>query len=263
MFSSASGYRLLERESFDSENEKSLGYTVAVKSTPASKIVLAALFASFCANIILLVAFFNTGRSDSEDLSEYARLEKNINIPFTRDTIYSSPNHTLQDQAWADDWDQIDLGVVAIPDSDARSMDLPETQKWPWDHSKGIYILNGFHDLHCIHLLHRSARTAFAGEQQTIPEGHVLHCLESLRDDVICKADDMPRYTGRRNAQADVMDPFSGVGQKRMCRDWDQLTKWAIERTACYGRAGNNAETPLLDLFTQCPDGTVPGQGRG
>lgn len=83
-------------------------------------------------------------------LKSSARLEKNINIPFTRDTIYSSPNQTLQDQAWADDWDQIDLGVVAISENDARSMDLPETQKWPWDHSKGIYILNGFHDLHCI-----------------------------------------------------------------------------------------------------------------
>lgn len=75
MFLSASGYRLLERESFDSEDEKSPGYVPPVKSTSVSKFVLAALFVSFCANIILVVAFFNTGSSDSESLSEYGELQ--------------------------------------------------------------------------------------------------------------------------------------------------------------------------------------------
>lgn len=29
-------------------------------------------------------------------------------------------------------------------------MGLPEAQTFPWDDNKGLYLLNGYHNLHCL-----------------------------------------------------------------------------------------------------------------
>lgn len=79
-----------------------------------------------------------------------AGLLRNVNIPFTRDTIFVNHNRTLQDNAWSSDELSPDAGVVAITDEEARFKGLPGTMRFPWDHSKGIYFVNGFHNLHCL-----------------------------------------------------------------------------------------------------------------
>lgn len=95
------------------------------------------------------------------------------------------------------------------------------------------------------------------GEPQLWPFSHVTHCLHALREDTICNADDTPRYTGRLHAQANSTLIFSGVGQTRQCRDWDQLRKHAIENSACYQRP-TDKYVPLLDRYKHCPDGSEP-----
>lgn len=55
---------------------------------------------------------------------------------------------------------------------------------------------------------------------------HDMHCFDALRQQTMCMADDTLLYTrGHRDA---------GVNQTRMCRDWDALSQWATDRTACY-----------------------------
>lgn len=66
------------------------------------------------------------------------------------------------------------------------------------------------------------------GKQQTFPFQHIMHCIEALRIEIICRADDTPRYT------TSDRQPVSGIGQERQCRDWDKLERWAQENTACY-----------------------------
>ena len=56
---------------------------------------------------------------------------------------------------------------------------------------------------------------------------HIMHCFNALRQDVICAADDTPRYTSYDHpGEIDV-------GQPRLCKSWDKLAAWAKERTAC------------------------------
>jgi hypothetical protein len=43
-----------------------------------------------------------------------------------------------------------ELGIVALSDDFTKSMGVLESQRWPWDHSKGIYILGAYHNLHCL-----------------------------------------------------------------------------------------------------------------
>lgn len=55
---------------------------------------------------------------------------------------------TKTDQAW----NSIDFsaGMIAIDDKEAAELGLPRSQRFPWDDSKGIYLLNAYHNLHCL-----------------------------------------------------------------------------------------------------------------
>lgn len=79
-----------------------------------------------------------------------AELSRDVAIPFTLDTIFSGSNRSLADEAWSSPEFLTDIGAVALSDDWVRSKDLPEAQRFPWDHSKGVYILNGFHNMHCL-----------------------------------------------------------------------------------------------------------------
>lgn len=83
---------------------------------------------------------------------------------------------------------------------------------------------------------------------QSLPLMHITHCLDSLRGDILCQADDTPRYTTRTKV------PESGVGQLRQCKDWAALEKWAAERTACYRYISHKAGSiNQFELFKYCP----------
>lgn len=150
------------------------------------------------------------------------------------------------------------VGMVALSKTWAKSQGLPSAQSWPWDYSKGIYLVNGFHTLHCVARLRQSVLQAYAGDDQTSSEHHLLHCLDVLREDIMCQADDSLRYTGRLHAQSEAIIPHSGIGQERMCRDWGKLRDWTQENSACYKPV--NIEDPdfkVKDRYKYCPDGKV------
>jgi hypothetical protein len=68
--------------------------------------------------------------------------------------IYPSPefvddqNLTATRQAW--EALSGDPGVVALTNGYVEEHHLPTAMRYPWDHSKGVYLLQGFHNLHCI-----------------------------------------------------------------------------------------------------------------
>lgn len=78
-----------------------------------------------------------------------------------------------------------------------------------------------------------------------------MHCLDKLRQDVLCYADDTPMYTST-NVVAD-----SGDGQTRQCRDWSKLEQWAVDNTACYVHINETTGVDnMLERFKYCPKGT-------
>jgi hypothetical protein len=62
-------------------------------------------------------------------------------------TPYTDHNDTLRDQMWLDM--DLDAGMVALDDDDTARWGLPEGQRFPWDDSKSIYLLQAHHSLHC------------------------------------------------------------------------------------------------------------------
>ncbi|MCJ1371185.1 hypothetical protein MMC20_002400 [Loxospora ochrophaea] len=197
------------------------------------------------------------GVSSSKTL--YAQLMRNVPIRWTHHSVWNSDNRTEEDSAWNDPPGfQVREAIVALPDSFTRSVGLPSAQRWPWDESKGVYFLEGLHNLHCVKYLRKALLELHEGRPLSISVRHLKHCLDGLRQFVMCNADDTPRYTGRLHDQAAEKEPFGGVGQPRMCRDWEKFMNWATENSACFRWVPD--DTPGFtekDRYKSCPDGSV------
>lgn len=63
-------------------------------------------------------------------------------------TDYWSTNRTLSDELW----ESIDTNpmVVALTDEFASAHNLPLSDRFPWDETKGRYFVKVFHQLHCL-----------------------------------------------------------------------------------------------------------------
>ena len=195
-----------------------------------------------------------------------ANLEVDTTVTWEKQSDYSSDNMTLADERWktlsADD------GIVAMDREWAASKGLPPSEPiFPWDSSKSIYLLNGYHGIHClvssIHELDNPVLTSLEKAQlhltlreyrDGLPQSHTFehsnHCLDWLRGDVMCRADDTPLYTTRS------MVPENGIGQSRQCRDWSKLETWARKHHSCYRYGDFVVEDKLpsqLGRFKYCP----------
>ena len=64
-------------------------------------------------------------------------------------TLLYPDNETAVNELW-DQHTSYDTGVLALEDNYAKAMGLPRGQRWPWDSNRGIYLLNAYHNLHCV-----------------------------------------------------------------------------------------------------------------
>lgn len=69
-------------------------------------------------------------------------------MPWTSKSPYFGEDEAAADRLWDDI--NIDNGTVALSDTFVEAMGLPTAQRFPWDQEKGVYLLNGFHSLHCL-----------------------------------------------------------------------------------------------------------------
>ena len=87
------------------------------------------------------------------DLTDLAGLSKQPikDIPFQWWSAYSSPNAT-DDEVVDNAWDAIakDFGVVAVDHKTAKRIGAPSTMDLPSDPTKGIYVVEAYHSLHCL-----------------------------------------------------------------------------------------------------------------
>ncbi|KAH7324811.1 hypothetical protein B0I35DRAFT_458478 [Stachybotrys elegans] len=188
--------------------------------------------------------------SYKEPPSKYAHISRDSKEPYVYITEFGTPNVTVQDKAWMSIDD--DLALVALSDEFASAHDLRKAQRFPWDQTKGLYILHGIHNMHCLKNIYIALREYQRGEEQSRSWQHISHCLDVLRRQILCDADDTPRATDRR---AEIV---AGLGQYRMCRSWDALEEFAKKHTACYKRPnGVEWDGPKkLDRFKHCPPGS-------
>ena len=77
-----------------------------------------------------------------------AGLSAELAIPWVQNTEFSTGNISEASKLWeAIDFDS---GVVALDLESMREEGIPQSQPFPWDHSKGLYIVNAYHSIHCL-----------------------------------------------------------------------------------------------------------------
>lgn len=166
-------------------------------------------------------------------------------MQFWWNTDYSPKNHSDSDALW----DAIlpSHGFVAMDRKWATQQQWPESMYLPSDTTKGIYLLEAYHQLHCLKIIRKTFWEAVERRSYTHhPSGHMEHCFDTLRQSVQCYADSTPLYT--------FGDFTAGDGQLHKCRNWHQLRDFATENTACYK---DTVEDVLLkEHFGVCDDGS-------
>ncbi|KAJ0108372.1 hypothetical protein J7T55_005349 [Diaporthe amygdali] len=95
---------------------------------------------------------------------------------------------------------------------------------WPWEDrgdGRKIYALRGFHQMHCIFVISEEFAYQYNNDSKWT-SAHVAHCINTLRDNVMCTADAQPLgfANGYKNGHATD-------DQAMMCRDWTALRVWA------------------------------------
>ncbi|KAF2755294.1 hypothetical protein EJ05DRAFT_512826 [Pseudovirgaria hyperparasitica] len=159
-------------------------------------------------------------------------------------TRYSAENDGQRpavDEAW--NALRADHGIVALPYEWSKNKGLPSSLILPSDRSKRVYILESYHMLHCLQLTRKSIYQMRGNEPLTYHFDHVEHCIDALRQHVMCNADDTLLYIPGNGT--------AGHGQTRQCKDWNYLSKWATKNTACF-----EDKTPTSGVFGSCDDGS-------
>jgi len=85
---------------------------------------------------------------------------------------------------------------------------------------------------------------------------HVLHCMDSFLQNVMCDADDLPWY---QLPPQPYRQKYARV-QTRQCKSWQGLLDWAEEHNACFQNDvyDENGE-PVKNEFEKyrfCPEGS-------
>lgn len=80
---------------------------------------------------------------------------------------------------------------------------------------------------------------------------HILHCLDTLRQNILCEADDTPLYNTQMEGKQ------AGPDEVRHCRSWDEMEAWAVRHSGCFGYVNETAdESGGLDYYKYCPEGS-------
>lgn len=155
-------YVLLDSEKNNTEEQHHVGRTVK-----HSRALLAGILFSLVLNISLVVTYLqisskisNCGRTvygtfhlqrleyTSLAKSYTANLGQDSTVAWKSKSAYFGEDEAIADRLWAEI--SIDNGTVALSDSYVEAMELPVSQRFPWDQEKGLYLLNGFHSMHCL-----------------------------------------------------------------------------------------------------------------
>ncbi|KAL4928133.1 oxidase ustYa family protein [Aspergillus undulatus] len=159
-------------------------------------------------------------------------------------TPYMGPPTDAYDKAWEDLYN---YGIIKIPKSDAAQL---VNHTLPLSSEPGQYVveIDVFHQLHCLHHLHKKAWGHQMGVNKSSPDevsafwDHLDHCSESLRQSLMCSSD----VSTINWVWSDEQHRWQADGRvAHTCRDFEAIRGWAFERTAGVVDFGTWVPDPL------------------
>ncbi|KAF4615776.1 hypothetical protein D9613_012369 [Agrocybe pediades] len=95
--------------------------------------------------------------------------------------------------------------------------------------SGSYYLMAMYHQMHCVNAFRRTVEEYREGSNITSSrEKHLIHCLEYLRQAVLCNADtSLEGPAGlRHTVGGETVHAVTGGGAIHECRDWTQVYDW-------------------------------------
>ncbi|KAF9257637.1 hypothetical protein L218DRAFT_879031, partial [Marasmius fiardii PR-910] len=142
-------------------------------------------------------------------------------------TKYMGPPSAEIDKAWDDLYS---FGVSKIRKSEADQLPV-KTVRIPSDPEHYILQLDVFHQLHCLNMLRKIIHPEYYGhhlatgdDTQETADEHLSHCIEHLRQGIICHSDVSTivwRWIPERNRTMGILD------LPHQCRRFDRIQEWA------------------------------------
>ncbi|KAG4442849.1 hypothetical protein IFR05_001645 [Cadophora sp. M221] len=113
-------------------------------------------------------------------------------------------------------------GLVSVSKSDREAHGLSETWPDPDTPGNGLFFMAGYHDLHCLVKIRTSVFQSQAQENQSEPYAHVMHCIDQIRQTIMC------------NINTPLV-PMSGPkefidGHYHVCKDYSDVFEWASQQ---------------------------------
>jgi len=144
---------------------------------------------------------------------------------FKYDTIKSfhgnsaTVNNSAESDAFFEKIQRSD-GVVALDTQWALEQGYAPSRVQPDDSTKSIYLIDMFHSLHCVYRIRNKLTSSMSLEQWPRNDEHTLHCLDYIREQLMCHPDLM------LDATEDMI--HFDINPGHQCRSSDNITDWAI-----------------------------------
>jgi len=137
-------------------------------------------------------------------------------------TIYQGLSDEV-DQAWGELYNHT---IMKIPKSEAA---LLPNKTFPIKEEPGYYIagLDVFHQLHCLNNIRRALHREYYINDTDLGEEHVSHCVDSIRQSLMCSAD-ISVNVWQWSEELSAVVGYST--QAHTCRNFNKLRDWARER---------------------------------
>ncbi|OJJ75704.1 hypothetical protein ASPBRDRAFT_378605 [Aspergillus brasiliensis CBS 101740] len=154
-----------------------------------------------------------------------------FNSGFVSRTPYMGPPSDAYDEAWEDLYN---YGIIKVPQSDAAQL---INRTLPLASEPGMYVigLDVFHQLHCLHHLHKKAWGHDMGLNMSDAKEverfwiHLDHCSDSIRQSLMCSSD-VSTIHWQWNESITRWQADGRI--VHTCRDFNAIRDWAFERKA-------------------------------
>ncbi|KAK3692584.1 hypothetical protein B0T22DRAFT_18273 [Podospora appendiculata] len=167
-------------------------------------------------------------------------LKKFTLAPIVKDSPYAGYGPAV-DKAW--DYIANDIGDIMITEEERQKLGLspdslkiqdPRTGKWGY--RAGVEV---FHQLHCLNLLRQVAYRDYYGKKDLGGDvgdadgiedllGHVDHCIEAIRENLMCQSD-VGVFTFKvfpELADQGIEGEWPDFTINHMCRNFESVRKW-------------------------------------
>ncbi|KAL6801323.1 hypothetical protein GGI42DRAFT_326158 [Trichoderma sp. SZMC 28013] len=165
-------------------------------------------------------------------LREDVKLLPGLDIPplgpihkaFMPERVYDDPRTEQGHKAWMNLFPK-GKGYVSIKNIEAAGP-VPDYVQDTSTDGTGRFSVAVFHQLHCLYLLQSDLFEALEANI-TEPHSHTLHCLDYLRESILCTSDStLEPFKPKFDSAADRKG-VDGYGTPHQCRDFGKLRNWA------------------------------------